>query len=335
MDQAADYDGRIRQQISQYEFVENMHDLPPIFHYYSNKVMRPRLNEVMEADTMAEFFGRHLMSGFHANAEKGESSRPEFVSLGCGDAWLEIEIARYLQSTEAGDFLITALELSPLLAERARAAISEAGLSSHVVVVETDINNWSPSAKVDGVMAHHSLHHFLNLEGIFLATRRALKTNSKFVVADMIGRNGHMRWPETLEIIETIWRNLSPEKRRNHQFRTIADTFDNWDCSVEGFEGIRAQDIMPILLNTFAFHRVLANGGLTDIFVDRAYGWNFNEEDDGDRLFIDLLIEMENRLIDLGHIKPTQLLAVLGLESEGPIRCFDGLTPDRIVRWVR
>lgn len=328
----SDYDERVRQQIAQYEFVENMHELPPIFHYFSNKVLRPILNEVMEADSMVEFFGKHLMAGFQMNFDAGISQDPEFVSLGSGDGWLEIQIATYLKINFERPFRLTCLEVSPIQVARANAAISSAGLADRVFAVETDINRWAPDHHYDGIMAHHSLHHFVELEHIFAAAKSAMNGAANFVIADMIGRNGHMRWPETLEIIELLWKHLSPEKRRNHQMRNAPDLFDNWDCSGEGFEGIRAQDILPLLMGMFSFRRVIGVGGISDIFVDRAYGWNYDPHDPADLEFIDFVLETERRLTKLGHIKPTQMLAVIGRDLAGDPRVFDGLTVGKMVR---
>ena len=69
------------------------------------------------------------------------------------------------------------------------------------------------------------------------------------------------------------------------------NTFINHDCSTVGFEGIRAQDILPLLLDRFQFHRFAAWGGLLDIFVDRAFGHNLSSEKPFDREFIDTMWE--------------------------------------------
>jgi hypothetical protein len=47
------YAARLEAQIEQYRKVENIHDLPAMFHYWSNRHLRPRLNAVMGADGIA------------------------------------------------------------------------------------------------------------------------------------------------------------------------------------------------------------------------------------------------------------------------------------------
>ena len=54
-------------------------------------------------------------------------------------------------------------------------------------------------------MANHSLHHVLALEHLFAQVSATLREDGVFVVNDMIGRNGHQRWPEALDLLQRIW----------------------------------------------------------------------------------------------------------------------------------
>lgn len=117
-----------------------------------------------------------------------------------------------------------------------------------------------------------------------------------------------MRWPEVLEIIEALWQLLPEEKRYNHQFHRMEPTFLNFDCSGEGFEGVQAQEILPLMLKFFRFQKFLGYGGLIDIFIDRAFGHNFSTENEWGRDLIDFVHILNERLIDCGIIKPTMML---------------------------
>ena len=81
-----------------------------------------------------------------------------------------------------------------------------------------------------------------------------------------------MRWPEALGIVEAISANAPDRYKYNHQLKRYEERLDNWDCSEEGFEGVRAQDILPLLVKRFAFRKFLAFGNLTDLFIDRSFG---------------------------------------------------------------
>jgi hypothetical protein len=148
---------------------------------------------------------------------------------------------------------------------------------------------------------------------------------------DMIGRNGHQRWPEALELVERLWPTLPARYRYHHLLAEHHERFVNWDCSNEGFEGIRAQDILPLLLKNFRFHKFLGFGGLTDVFIDRGYGHNLRPDNPQDTAFIDLVACLEGLLTDLGHIKPTQMAAVMGLHRAEP-RAYRHWTPEFCVR---
>ena len=118
----------------------------------------------------------------------------------------------------------------------------------------------------------------LELEAIFSNIVQCIGTTGVFITCDVIGRNGHLLWPETLEIIESLWRTLPFEKKFHHQFKKTCTEFPNHDCSTAGFEGIRAQDILPLLVEKFSFEFFLGYGGLTDPFVGRSFGDNYKTD---------------------------------------------------------
>lgn len=303
------YEDRVAGQIEQYRTVENMHDLPDIFHYWSNKHLRPRLNEVCQADGVIEFFAKPLIG---SAAKEGAS---HFLSVGSGDCGIEVEVAKSLIAQGCTDFVLECLELSEFQIERANRYIEGESLSNHVKVFQADINAWRPSKPYAGVMANQSLHHFVELERLFQTIGEAIGETGVFVTSDVIGRNGHMRWPEVLEIIDKIWAFLPKNKRYNYQLSRMEETFVNWDCSVDGFEGIRAQDIQKLLVENFKFESYLAYGGIIDMFVSRAYGHNYDPNSPEDLALIDFIQYLDDASVDAGRIKPTNILAVMRPKS--------------------
>ena len=55
-----------------------------------------------------------------------------------------------------------------------------------------------------------------------------------------------------------FWRKLPPSYRFNRKLERYEEMFLNYDCSADGFEGIRSQDILPLLLENFHFHVFIA-----------------------------------------------------------------------------
>jgi SAM-dependent methyltransferase len=323
----ADYASRLISQIEQYRSVENIHDLPDIFHYWSNRYLRPRLNQIFQTGTIPEFYAHPFLSAASRSVE-----RPRFLSIGAGDCSVEIEVAKKLIETGLDNFEFICLEISPHLIKRASVALESTGLIGRICVRQVDVNTWRPDEDYSATMANHSLHHIVALESVFEAVRQSLRPGGVFVTNDMIGRNGHMRWPEALEVVELLWEILPRSVKFNYQSNRWEDSFENFDCSGEGFEGIRAQDILPLLKRIFNFQKFLAFGGIIDVFCDRAHGHNFDPTRKADLALIDLIHRLNDALIDTGDLKPTQMLAILGNErSESPI-CWRHWTPEYCVR---
>ncbi len=314
------YTKLVQKQIEQYRHVENMHELPGIFHYWSNKYVRPKLNAVCGVDTVVEFYAEYFR-----RATLGQAGPHRFVSLGAGECSLEIQVAARLRARGITDFTLDCFELSPVLIERGLAGARQANVSDVVRISAVDLNRWDPAAgSYSGIMASHSLHHFVELEKIFASCHKSLKPTGVFATNDMIGRNGHMRWPEVLTWMESLWRFLPDRLRYNHQFKRLDPVFVNHDCSHESFEGVRAQDILPLLNRQFGFTHFLAYGGLIDLFVDRGLGHNFDPKDPKDTCLIDFIETLNATLLAQGLIKPTMMFAVMSPDRTVACR-YDGV----------
>ena len=192
-----DYQARVEQQIAQYSAAE-IHDVPPIHAYWSDTHIRPRLNSVMGVDTVLDFYVEHIRQ----RAVQAPHQVPRILSIGAGDAELEIQIAQRLVATGLTVFRLDCLELSPILIERANDRIHEAGLAGHVAMVRSDLNSWSHAGSLGdaftAVIANHILHHIVELELLFDNVSAAIGDTGVFLTADMIGRNGPCAGPRRL-----------------------------------------------------------------------------------------------------------------------------------------
>lgn len=322
------YQRQVQAQIDQYsDSSADMHDLPPIAHYINGAFLAPRMQDVFGFSLIADIFANELL----AATQRTQNGR--IASLGAGDCALEINIAKRMAARGGTEFELVCYELSPVLANRGRAAIAAAGVADLVQVVEQDLN---APVQIDGIvagfMAHHSLHHIVGLELLFDMVCDRLHYQGSFIAADMIGRNGHARWPETLGLVRQIWTKLPDRLKFDRMYGRLDRWFENRDCSIEGFEGIRAQDILPLLLQRFSVQKFLAWGGLMDVFVDRCFGPNYRTESVSDRAFLDSLQAAEDRLLQAGTITPTSMLAVFAKSGRAPVASGAGLSPVSCVR---
>lgn len=325
--QDAAYASRLDEERRHYDGLAHFDDLPPIYHYWSHTFIRPMLEEV-GCSRPAEFFARYL----DESAGRCSAEAPVFASIGSGDANNELEIARLLCAAGRTEFTIECLEINPALIERASAAAREAGLERHLVFVQQDFNTWRPLRSYHGVFANQSLHHVTNLEGLFDAVRGALAPDAYFVASDIIGRNGHQRWPEARRVVEKFWRELPPAHRFHRQLARYEAEFEDWDCSREGFEGIRSQDVLPLLLERFHFAVFIGFGSAIDPFVDRGFGPNFDAAGQWDRAFIDRVHACDERGLLAGYLTPTHVMAVLATQPCETPHYARGLSPQACVR---
>lgn len=322
------YDARVARELAIFDSNADVHvDLPPIFHYWSHTYFRPMLEEVGVSHPDA-FMAKYLREA----ADRTGSARPRFLSIGAGNCDTEIRVAKLLREQGLKDFTLECLELSQAMLERGRQQATAEGLAAQFAFTRADFNRWRPQGRYDGIMASQSLHHVQALEHLFDAIRDGLATRGLFVTNDIIGRNGHMRWPEALTVVQRFWRELPARYHYNHQLRRDEPEYINWDCSSEGFEGIRAQDILPELLKRFHFKVFIALANVIDLFTDRSFGHNFNVEDPADRAFIDKIHAYDEQAIQRGELTPTKLFAVMSLEPQDNAFHSRGIAPQRCVR---
>jgi SAM-dependent methyltransferase len=323
----ASYQARVTAETGIYKACVNVHDLPDIFHYWSDRYVRPKL----------EPFGFSSPNGLFKKClaeqcERRENGTPRFVSIGSGNCDLEIELALHLRAKGHTDFTIDCVDLNPAMLERGRIAAAKDGVADCLGFVQDDFNQWNPAHEYDAVIANQALHHVLNLEGLFAQIKSSLNPHGLFVISDIIGRNGHQRWPEALNIVREFWRKLPPSYRFNRQLERYEELYEDWDCSAKSFEGIRSQDILALLLEHFHFELFIGFANVIDPFVDRAFGDNFDATAPWDRAFIDQVHQRDDKEIAAGRIQPTHMLAVVGADPDRETLFHAPLTPEFCLR---
>lgn len=320
------YAARMAAETLVYKDVADINVLPEIFHYWSNKYLRSMMEEYGFANP-DQFFAKYLLESAQATG----MAHPWFVSVGSGNCDTEVRVAKLLREAGLSGFTIECLDMNPHMLQRGREMAEQDGVRDCLEFTEADFNQWRPARQYAGVVANQSLHHVLGLEHLFDAIHMALHPAGLFVTHDMIGRNGHMRWPEALDAVQDFWKELPREYRYNRSLRRQEDQYVNWDCSSEGFEGIRAQDILPLLLRKFEFRLFIGFANVVDVFIDRAFGHNFDATQEWDRAFIDKVHAFDEEGIRAGRLTPTHMLAVMGKTAGGHRQCSRGVTPEQSV----
>jgi SAM-dependent methyltransferase len=326
MEQISAYSEKFNTELSKFQNLERVHALPDIFHYWSGKYLLPKLR-ALGFDSLAGFFVHYISE----SCTRRNGGISKVVSLGSGNSDFEIDLARRLRESGTNNFHFVCLEMNGSMLERGKILAAGNGLSNHFSFTECDLNNWTAEHQFDSILAIHSLHHVVALEKLFDEVHRSLSDDGAFLINDMIGRNGHMRWPEALEVVQAFWKKLPHSKKYNHQLKRFEDEFVNWDCSTEGFEGARAQDILPELIKRFEFDWFLGFSNVIDIFVDRSFGHNFDPKNESDVAFIDRVATTDEALLESGKIKPTHMIAALKKQGAA-LKAYKHLTPEFCVR---
>lgn len=325
--QDGEYVQRLVEERDAFDNLAEVHALPEIFHYWSNKHLLPLVKE-FQIEGIDHFFARYLTQA----AANTDHPVPTFLSVGAGNCDTEVRVAKLLRQEGLEEFVIECVEYSPEMLERGKLLASHEGVLRHLAFLQADANSWKASSRYTGVMANQSLHHVVNLEGLFETIASSLHEKGLFVVSDVIGRNGHQRWPEALDLVNRFWKELPKKYRYNHALNRYEELYQNWDWSKSGFEGIRAQDILPLLIKKFSIAVFIPFGNVIDVFIDRAFGYNFDPLSEWDRDFIDRVHECDERGFKSGGLKPAHMMAVLTRDTVDPVLISRGLSPEFCVR---
>ena len=312
--QTISYEDRVRSQIEQYKDTVDMHDLPEIFHIWSEAYIAPGLQHVFKSSSIDQIYADAYKQAKGSSAEEGR-----ILSIGCGDGGVEIRVAKLLLEQGISKFKFFCADLSPILLASLKAGLEREGLAAQFEPIEADLNRIDIPGHFDMIMANHSLHHIEGLEHLFQYVRKSLTNNGIFATSDMIGRNGHMRWRETSLFMDAIWPLLDMKQRYHIQLQRYGDTFVDHDCSTEGFEGIRAQDILPIALEYLYPFKFMGTGGFIDLFVDRGYGHAYDIKNDDHVKFIKFIADVNEFMLDSGVVKPTIMIAYFTKDDRGEI----------------
>jgi SAM-dependent methyltransferase len=294
------YKSQISKEIETFEANTNVHDLPQSAHYANNKILAGLLQRNLGVNS----FPGLILKYYKLLSSKDPGKPLEMASLGSGNCDFEVSLV----ADNKLNCVMTCYELNPAMLERGKALAESRGVDSKFRFVACDINALKLDRTYDIVIANHSLHHFVGLEHVFAEVHEHLHANSLFIVNDMIGRNGHMFWPEALDFVNRLWSMLPKPLKQNYQLEARFPQRVQWDCSNEGFEGVRAQDILPLLDQTFRFRDFAPFAPILNRFTDRDFGPNFRTEDPLHKAYLDLVCELDHYL-SLNHLmRPTQLI---------------------------
>jgi hypothetical protein len=118
----------------------------------------------------------------------------------------------------------------------------------------------------------------------------------------------------------------------NHVLNRLELRYSNHDYSIGTLEGVRSQEILPLLNSMFNFELFIPFANMVPVFIDRPFGYNFNAESEWDQDFIDRVHERDEQGILSGELKPTQMLGAMCTETVETRLVNPRLTPAFCIR---
>jgi SAM-dependent methyltransferase len=228
------------------------------------------------------------------------------LSLGCGTGDWEFAVAR----EAPGRIEFELVDLNEHLMASARRLAAAEGLPLTTRVGDVNRIEIEPCAW-DYVLCRSSLHHFLELERLFGEIRKGLRPGGAFVViGEWVGRNGLQLYPETERAAQAIFERLPERLRRDNYSGRIDSRVPNVDHSVNSFEAVRSEDIMPLLLRCFEPVGYVLYDAYVSLLLDFRYGPNYNLENPADRALVEEIVRGDREAIESGALRPTAMFGI-------------------------
>jgi SAM-dependent methyltransferase len=240
---------------------------------------------------------------------------PTVLSLGCGYGGHDLEIARKLRSP----YELIAVDLNPRVYDTASRRAEAEGL--HIRFQPLDLNRVAlRPGHFDVIYAVASIHHILNLEHLFEQLHRGLKDDGRLVVLDIIGKTQVEFWRENVEYAAEVVRRLPSRYRppvgRRFWRRWLFDPYTIIPRFIEpqiqeGMEGIRQEEIVPLLERWFQPQKLFYYDAYMRILCTNWFlGPRLDPRNDEDRKVLEWLIDQEMEVISSGKLRPTEVFGI-------------------------
>jgi len=203
------------------------------------------------------------------------------LSLCSGAARIEASYAAQLGSNVQWSLLDINVDLLGLASKQFSATIK-------LDLIEANVNELVFSGeKWDVILCVSALHHIVELEQVIKFCHDSLSPGGEFwSIGEYVGRNGNRLWPEARYEANKVFERLPEQYRLNRHTNNLDQEIPDNDYSVGCFEGIRSEDIEPILDRWFHPVDVYRRNCFLWRLINLAYSDNFNilKPDDRSRI---------------------------------------------------
>lgn len=192
-----------------------------------------------------------------------------------------------------------------------RTAAQQFPRSVKVDLIEANANElFDLGERWDIILCVSALHHIVELEKLFAFCHASLNDGGEFwSIGENIGRNGNRLWPDALNAANSYFSHLPERYRRNRHTGIVDCEIPDMDYSVGCFEGIRSQEIEPIMDIWFQQDRIYRLNCFLWRLMNLAYSDNYDLSNSEDRMWISKAVQAEYACFKGGG-RPTELHGV-------------------------
>lgn len=293
-----DYKQRVEMEINHYKQLlkDNLFIPTPTIWGYVEKHFWKTIHSVTGFDQFGEFI---------ANYVKGKT-KVSVLGLGSGACGVELEMVGPHLAKYGIEMELTCIDINKEILEQAERYATEKNVKFKQIAM--DVNEIQIDAnQYDVIVAYAALHHFVELDHIAKQINKGLKPDGLFVTVDIPTRNGYLMWEETHEIVNGIWKSLPAKYKVAHTGYaepTFVEVYPNVDYSINSFECINSEAILPALNNNLKELYYVPALSISRRFFDTMFGPNYNIDEPLDRKIFDYITSIDQYYIDSGLLKP-------------------------------
>jgi SAM-dependent methyltransferase len=302
--------------------------LPPIFHYWSGRFLAPDAHR-LGIGSPESLYIDHVRRRFRVTGQP-----VNVLSVGTGACSMEIALAAQLEA-EGVSAKFICMDFNPGLMRKAVAAAGEQSMGERIAFQTTDCNQPFELPGQDVIIVNQFFHHVTELETLCRSLRGSLAPDGVLLSSDIIGRNGHVLWPDVEALVQRAWSSLPACKRHDRHFNNGSPRYRPIDHAAYSNEGVRAQDVVTCLLAEFDFELFFTFGGAIMPFVERRIGFNFDPADVEDCAWIDALQRDDAEALTCARYPASNMICVLRHRGCATEVQHEPVTPEQHVALTR
>ena len=243
-----------------------------------------------------EYFVRRFMGANAPNAR--------ILSLGSGSGALERRLAA-LNAFAACD----AYDIAPAAVELAQRRAAEAGYT-HITYTAADITRHEfPAATYDAVWVEDALHHLEALETMCEAITRTLKPKGWLFFSEYVGPTRFAFTRRQKQVLTAAHALIPPVYLRSFvpgspPYQLVPQIPNPAEvAAADPSEAVRSAEVLSVVEQYFDIQVCNDAGGTILQFLLAGIAGNFHQDDDEAQTVLDMLIQIEQTLVDVGSLE--------------------------------